>query len=244
MSIASKFLAIILFALALLSAWIGISYSNKCNAGLDDNKSASNKSFLISMTIMSVVIALYNIIPPPNNIYFLTLVMCAITIAASSIGIEFKKKCTDGLQDTSDTTLIIILVGSILTCLLTIWRQHKSAIKNASKLIKNKVQATKVTYNAQKRAKQIQKNMSAAAQANANAAASAKAQANANAAASAKAQATANTTAAAKKKLKNKYEIITKKNMHKYLLKHHPNKGGNGVGVANVLELTKEVGLR
>ena len=166
----SNIFVVFLFCLAVLSSWIGIDYNNKCKAGLDDKQSASNKSFLISMTFMSVIIAVYKVLPKPMNMYFMTLVMCAVTIASSSIGIEFKNKCTDGLKNTNDTMLILILVGSILTCILAIWTQHKAAIKNASKLIKNKAQntaqlvknkarATKITYNATRRANQMKKNL-------------------------------------------------------------------------------------
>lgn len=147
----SNIFVVILFCLAVLSSWIGINYSNKCNKGLDDKQSASNKSFLISMTIMSVIIAIYKVLSFKNDsnlgLYFMTMVMCGITISASSIGIEFKNKCSDGLEKTSDVTLVLILIGSIITCFVTIYSQHESvqkAVNQAKSVASNKFEQGKV----------------------------------------------------------------------------------------------------
>lgn len=123
-------LSFILFFLALISSFMGISYTNRCKDGLNGDKFISNKTFLVTLVSATVALGLYHVVdmvsPEKWGPIVLLLSVCIIAITTSSIGIDVKNKCSnDSLKNADQVYFWVIIAMSIALFLAVIFLNRK-----------------------------------------------------------------------------------------------------------------------
>ena len=134
----SKILSFVLFFLALVSAFMGISYTNKCGKdGLEGDRFVSNKTFLVTLVVSTIALALYQISdmisPDKWAPIILLLSVCIVAISTSSIGIEVKNKCTNDKLKSADQIYFWVIIGLSIAIFLAVTGLNLKHAKNSYK---------------------------------------------------------------------------------------------------------------
>ena len=137
------FFEYVLIIAAIIAAWRGISFHNSCKAGLDKDTDIRNKHYLIGITVFSIIVAIYFLIQtvkPLIAIDYRTIVLALGTLSAAVIGLGFKDRCTEGLENVDNTILIVTTIASILVSIGVIWYNHGSKIKTGVEEYKKRIE--------------------------------------------------------------------------------------------------------
>lgn len=134
----STVLSFILFFLALVSAFMGISYTNKCGKdGLEGDKFASNKTFLVTLVASTVALALYQISdmmsPDKWGPMILLLSVCVVAITTSSIGLDVRNKCSNDNLKNTDQIYFWVIIGLSIAIFLAVTGLNFKHAKNSYK---------------------------------------------------------------------------------------------------------------